>query len=517
VIRSTIRAALATLLVATSAPAELLPTSEADRFRTETRAFIEDALTKLETVPGMAMAVVIGDEAILVDGFGMADVEAGLPATAETVYYIASVTKPFTALAATLLDDRGELDLDDPLADHLPGVRMDPVLVPEKVRLRDLLTHTSGIDNGPIANRLAATGDHDPATLWWLLGKSEPTEGAPLGTFRYTNVGYNILGLILDRERDRPWQDLLRDEIFAPLDMTRTTAYMSRVAEEGWPFAPPYNSVWPESERRLYLEKTDETMQSAGGLVTTAHDLARFLELQLNQGRIDRESILPSRVIARTHEPLVETDDGRPPFGQTAYGLGWSHGTWLDETVLSHAGGFAGYFARVSFMPELGIGVAVLANDGGLGSRLAEFTGAWVYEWWMDVPADERRSAAMLAGIIGQRADIQARVDAELAKRAERTWRLARPFEAYAGTYVNERWGTVHVMVEKGAPVVRMGNLHCTATPYTKDETMRIELVPGQGEVIRFESDGTAVVRLIWDEDVFLREDDPDSASAPGS
>ncbi len=501
-------------LMAVPLLADTRPVADAEAFRLEASELLTTTLRNLEVVPGIIIAVVIGDEVVLAEGYGTADRENGVPSTGETIYYIASATKPFTALTSAILDHRDVIDLDDPLSKHLHGTTLNRALTPDKVRLRDLLSHTSGINNNPIATRLAFTGEHDPATLWWLLGKSEPMEDAPLGTFRYTNVGYNIIGMILDRETEKPWQDLLRDEIFQPLGMHRTTAYASLPKREGWPQAAPYFGLHPDGIQRLYLQKTDETMQSAGGMMTTAEDLAQFLELQMNDGKVDGHQIVPASVIRRTHEKLADVDEGRPPFGQSGYGLGWSHGSWQDKTVLYHNGGFAGFFSTISFMPEAGIGVAVVTNEAAMGGRLAGAACGWAYDWWLDTPEEDRSAEAMITQFADMRSQIVERVGIDLAKRAEREWQLSRPREAYAGSYMNELYGTVDIELQEGELAVAIGNLHCISTPYTKPETMPIELVPGQGEVIAFELAEGRVERLIWDDDVFQRVKDTAATEA---
>ncbi len=91
------------------------------------------------------------------------------------------------------------------------------------------------------------------------------------------------------------------------------------------------------------------------------------------------------------------------------------------------------------------------------------------------------------------------------ASRAKRRWTLSQLFEAYAGTYVSPRYGTLVVTVEDGAPFLRIGNLWAAATPFTRPERMRVEFIPGRGEVIGFELDGDRVVRARYDDDVFER------------
>ncbi|MCZ6679967.1 MAG: serine hydrolase [Candidatus Poribacteria bacterium] len=120
--------------------------------------FIEKAFA-LDLTPGMAVAVVQGNDVIYAKGFGYADLETQRRVTPETMFYIASTTKSFTAFAAALLDSRGELDLDKPISQYLPNLRLQLPLSADDITMRDLLTHTHGIENGgPVTFRTAFSG-----------------------------------------------------------------------------------------------------------------------------------------------------------------------------------------------------------------------------------------------------------------------------------------------------------------------------------------------------------------------
>ena len=124
-------------------------------------------------VPGFAAAVVRGDETVYARGFGYADREAGLEATADTPFYLASVTKPFTSLLITLLAQEGALSLDDTLADLFPDLAFAPAIRPGEVTVRHLLLHTSGLRNDPIVFRTAQTGT--PSSCVGSLAKPRST------------------------------------------------------------------------------------------------------------------------------------------------------------------------------------------------------------------------------------------------------------------------------------------------------------------------------------------------------
>ena len=294
-------------LMISMATAQIADSVEA--FATAADQFIGGALDAVGVVPGVAVAVVHGDEVVYLRGFGLADREADLDATPEALFYIASSTKSFTALAAALLDARGELDLDASLAHYLPMVDFDPAVKADSVTLRHLITHTAGLSNDAIVFRTAFSGEHTPEVLLKAMEATKPSK-TPRGAFAYTNLGYNILSLILDRETGMPWQDLLREMIFEPMAMNRTTAYASLPRQEGWPVAAPYFGLHPDGIMRLYLEKHDNTMQAAGGLLSTAADLARWVEVQLNDGRLDGRQVFPAAVIrARYDNAMFERQE----------------------------------------------------------------------------------------------------------------------------------------------------------------------------------------------------------------
>ena len=495
--------AAAVLLTSSSAFAERRPLSDADAFVQETNAWADATLEALGVVPAFALAVVVDDEVVLAEGYGTADRELGLAADADTQFYIASSTKPFTALLAAIHDARGTIALDSPLAHHLDGAALAPELVPDQVRMRDLLTHTSGIDNGPIGFRVAYSGDHDPETLWALLPRSTAMEEAPLGTYRYTNVGYNLYTMMLDRETGTRWQDQLQQHLFAPLGLERTTAYVSRGEAHGWPSAAPYFGLDPNGIHRYSLQKKDNTMQSAGGLLTTARDAGRWLEFQLNHGRLDGRQLVDAEIVRRTHEKLVDASGPSLGFDQTGYGLGWSHGTHRERTVLSHGGGFAGFRSVLSFMPEAGIGVAVMVNESSAGTKLVSIAAHRAYDWWLGEELGE--IDAQVAGMAEKVDVFRERVRADREKRGAREWQLARPNAAYTGSFFNELYGTITVEETGDGLSVRLGNLHCEGEAFTKPETMRVELVPGTGEVFSFLPVEGPVETIHYDGEDFAR------------
>ena len=149
----------------------------------------------LELAPGMAVAVVHNDDVVYLRGFGFADVETRRRVTPDTVFYIASATKPFTGTAVAILDKQEKLDLDGSLGSYLRRATYHEDIDPESITLRQLLNHTHGIINsGPVTFRVAFSGEHDPELLCELLRH----HGSCDRQFKYGNIGYNVASMAMD-------------------------------------------------------------------------------------------------------------------------------------------------------------------------------------------------------------------------------------------------------------------------------------------------------------------------------
>jgi len=454
--------------------------------------FIERAYD-LTLAPGLAVAVVRGDSVVLLQGFGYADVARGRPVTPETVFYIASATKPFFGLTAAILDARGELSLDRSLADYLPNARMHDGLSSESITLRDLLTHTHGIGNdGPLTFRAAYSGAGSHAEMVALLAKHAP---APEGrAFRYGNIGYNVASLATDRALGKGWKDVLADVLFAPLGMANTTGYVSRVPHDR--LAMPYG-VEPVGFAEEYYAKGDENMHAAGGLVTTATDLATWLEVHINRGRLNGRQVLPAEAFDEAHRALAPETGSFREFTREGYGLGWHVGHYDGDVLLHHFGGFNGFHAHLSFMPERRIGIAVLVNDASLGASLAELVARYAYDLLREKPGlDEKYDQALRDYAVAART-VRQRVAADRARRASRPQTLPRPLSAYAGTFANPDYGAVTFTVVGDRLEATMGPLWSKVEVYDANrEALRVELTGG-GSVVQYAFDGQGQARSI--------------------
>jgi CubicO group peptidase (beta-lactamase class C family) len=455
-------------------------------------AQIRKTLQAFPDLPAIAIVVIKDDRPIFVRAYGMADKEAGIKADTDTLFYIASSTKSFTALAASMLDKEGKIKLSEPFTKYTPGIRFKND-IPDKITIRDLLTHTSGLRNGPLTNRFAYTGQIDSREIDHVFAEGTSFNDASFGKYNYTNLGYNIYGLAFNYQLHKKWQDLLQERIFAPAGLKHTTAYVSTARAKKFKIAAPYVIDTDAADAgkmvRSQLEKTDDNMQSAGGIFMSVSDLGRWLNLNMNGGKLGGKQIVPADLIRNAQTGYTKSTRNEPPFsGDGEYGLGWQIGKYRDEKVIYHHGGYPGYRSHVSFMPERKVAVGVMVNNDALGGRLADMLAAYGYDWWLRTENLESDYAKQLEETVKAFENRRQGIAAEAAQRAKREWQLTKPFTEYAGQYRNDLLGTIEIVAKEKGLAVRMGNINTVATPFTQKDTIRVVMLPGgNGEVIGFE------------------------------
>ena len=300
--------------------------------------------TGLDDVAGLAVAVVRDDECV-VRGFGVRDVDTQEPVTAETMFHLASVSKPFVATALVPL-----VDLDAPVTRWVPELELADGRADE-VTARLLLSHTSGLPD------VTDYGWHDPrldddalaelvrSMSGWRL-RSEPGT-----TFAYSNAGYELLGLQLARAAGTTFEQAVRRELLSPLGMERSTFLRGEVPADlaasphvAMPLTVP-GDAYPYTRRHA----------PSSTLHSSAAELSRWLHAHLDGPGPQVDPGLRELL----WRPVVHV--GEPPWDEQQ-ALGWAVGSHGGHRVLSHSGADPGFGARLALVPERRTGVAVLAN-----------------------------------------------------------------------------------------------------------------------------------------------------------
>ena len=318
-------------------------------------------------IPGLSIAVVNRDGVIYARGIGFRDVEKGLRATPRTSYCVGSVTKSFTALAIMQLAEKGVLSLDDPVEEYVP-LKVRPF--GEQVRIWHLLTHSSGIPALAYAEALIRNVVGDEKT-WVPLASPEDVltfmsdaegwvECRPGERFFYLNEGYVLLGHVIEKASGMRYEEYVRESILKPLKMERS--YFSREefdADEDK--ATPY-LIDKEGARRASTYPFG--ISADGGLISNAMDLANYLRMFLNRGEFEGSRLISEESVKEMEEPRVKLP--YELFGNEAYGYGWSiTPDFLGRKLVGHSGSVLVSTAYVGYLPEEGVGIAVLANLSG--------------------------------------------------------------------------------------------------------------------------------------------------------
>jgi D-alanyl-D-alanine carboxypeptidase len=306
-------------------------------------------------VAGVSVAVVKGRDTILAKGYGLADIENEVPASAKTVYRIGSITKQFTSAAIMRLVDDGKLSLDDTLGKLLPSAT--PAW--RGVTLRRLLNHTSGIRSytgiGPRWQRRWRE-DMSPDTIVGLV-RDDTLDFKPGAQWRYNNTGYVLLGMIIERASGKPYATYLEEEFYKPLGLSQTY-YCSQK-----PIIKHRAQGYQRANRQLanaeYLSMTQPF--SAGALCSTVGDLVAW-QRALVGGKVVRPA---SYAAMTTPESL---GDGKP----LTYGYGLGVGTFEKRRRVSHGGGINGFNTELAYYPDDTLHVVVLANTESNPTRLAD-------------------------------------------------------------------------------------------------------------------------------------------------
>ncbi|HJQ25050.1 MAG TPA: serine hydrolase [Blastocatellia bacterium] len=321
-------------------------------------------------------------------GYGMANYELNVANTPQTAFRLGSITKQFTAMAIMMLQERGKLSVSDPICKHLENC---PAAW-QPITIRHLLTHTSGIPNYtsfPGFFEKNATQPYTAASLVDLF-RDKPLDFQPGEKFNYSNSGYHLLGLIIEKVSGAGYATFLRDNIFAPLGL-KSTGYddtRALVANR----ASGYQWAGKAFVNAPYLNMT--IPYSAGALYSTTEDLLTWDKALYTEKLVSRKSL------DEMFTPFREAAPG------TGYAYGWSIGKKFERQVIEHSGGINGFSTDIVRFPAERVTVIVLSNNQGFeASKAANDLAAIVFGAPYRVPAERQAIAvapATLEKYVGQ-------------------------------------------------------------------------------------------------------------------
>ncbi|MGI8427359.1 MAG: serine hydrolase domain-containing protein [Actinomycetota bacterium] len=278
---------------------------------------LEEMREKLR-IPGLALVIVKDGSIVYLKGKGYRNLEERLPATEDTLFAIGSTSKAFTALLVLMAVEEGKLALEDSPKKCLPYFSLKDPEADQKIMLRDLLTHTSGLDRTDLG---LMTGKLSKEQVIRLAGRAEPI--AKLGQeFHYNNVMYIAAGECVAAVMGKPYPELLRERIFDPLGMKDANASIAKTLTLP-AHAVGYHEFGEQRERRpLPMHLRSYIAAGAGGINASARDMGQWLRLLLGRGAVDSQRLISERNFARLWQPYIAA--GPSP---TASAGAWISGT----------------------------------------------------------------------------------------------------------------------------------------------------------------------------------------------
>lgn len=322
-------------------------------------AFVRDQMQR-HGIPGLALALVDGEQIVHVGGYGKAD-QSGRAVTPQTPFVLASASKPLTALAIMQLVEAGKVALDAPLQRYIPEFRMADPVASRQITVRHLLQHTSGIPEvGCQSNRFGAK------TLADFVAALQTVElDAPVGARHfYCSGNYNILGYLIERVAGQSYADYMQAHVFTPLAMRHSFTDEQAAQQAGlaqgyhWLFGAPVPSDYPYEVAQM----------PSGFLIASAEDMAHFLIAQLNGGRFGAASVLSAPGIAAMQAPGVAVGES-----QDTYGLGWRTTTLGGVPVIAHPGDHSNFHTLIFMEPASRRGAVLLMNAQNMLAQFGAF------------------------------------------------------------------------------------------------------------------------------------------------
>jgi len=320
-------------------------------------AYFKDTFAKYSQI-GASIGVVSEGKLAATFNYGFASSKNKQAISETTVFQVASVSKAFTAAGVGILVDRGLLNWDDFVIDHLPSFRLYDSYATSHFQVKDLLCHHNGyntFDGDLLWYETSLSAQEVVASFSKLAPKHEIRD-----EYGYSNIMLVAAALLIEEVSGKSWEDFVELEIFTPLGMINSTTHYEA-------FLSKSNKAVPHIEKQEDVFRNYLNAKGAVGVKTCVQDLTKWITMWLNNGTVNGKTLLKEetvRFITKAHTPTPTTsrDDITGTYFKAA-GLGWFVKDYKGHKLVSHSGGLPGLILNVEFIPDLNAGVIVLTND----------------------------------------------------------------------------------------------------------------------------------------------------------
>jgi CubicO group peptidase (beta-lactamase class C family) len=374
-------------------------------------------------------------------------------------------------------------------------VRWNPAVHAETLTLANFLSHTHGINDNAVVQSAAFTGAIPEARWPELIALDSP---APTKDLVYSNFGYNVAAMVIDAIMPEGWRRFLERNVYLPAGLRDTYTRVSgidrkRIAMPARMFAGGGYATEP-------FYKTDRTMNSAGGHLSTLHDLARWTIVQMDSGVIDGRRIFPATAVALSHKLIAKhTREAARKFAyfdREGWASGWDIGTYEGEPMVSRFGSYSTTRSHLSFLPQRRIGVVAMSSGGF--SVLTDVIAAFAYDLEAGRADARERADARLKELRTRLAQTPMSIARQDSTRAARQRQpLGHPLQDFAGRYENPGFGAIVFSLRNNQLSYRWGDVYGPVEIYNgPKQQLRIEIA-GSGSVATFDFPGTGPARSV--------------------
>jgi CubicO group peptidase (beta-lactamase class C family) len=313
-------------------------------------AFVEDVMERLE-IPGLAIAVTQGNEVVYTGAFGVRNLETGEPIVPESLFHMASVSKPFVATAVMQLVEKGKVDLDERVVAYLPYFELADERSGQ-ITVRQMLNHTSGMPDVEDYEWGSPQLDEGAAERYVRSLATQEMIAAPGERWRYSNMAFDTMGDLIAKVSGLPFEVYVKENILDPLGMTTSTFLYPETPPERrttghvWRLGPAVSDVYPYNRRHA----------PSSTLNSSVLEMTRWARANLNRGVLDGRRILPEESYEVLWTPSAEVSD------DTRVGLSWFLGQHQGSRTIGHGGSDTGFRSDIILLPDEGIGVVIASN-----------------------------------------------------------------------------------------------------------------------------------------------------------
>lgn len=447
-------------------------------------AYVEGAMRDW-VVPGAAVAIVKDGKVVHLKAYGVRSVLSKKPVTTDTIFYLASLTKGFTAALMSRLVDEGKIQWEDKVQKYLPDFEIADKGAAADFTIEDLLSHRSGLP-GFAADSLVETG-WTAEEIYKALPKI-PLKEAFRSTYNYQNVFPGIAGWVAAKVTGKPLSLLYEDYLFTPLQLDHTSIGQDGLTggESLWVRLKKKVAAYFSDYSEQYSQLNGQPVQVVGGnnslycfeasrgINASIADMAKWAIFQLNEGVAAGKSIISPANLQRMRSPHINV--GAPQGGRLfpkervtniEYGMGWFIHDYNRLQVVGHMGGMTGTRSIIALVPSEKVGIVVLSNMGGMRvSLFPEAIRSKFLDLYLKLPDPHDWSKEL----VGETKIFLNKVEqARLAHRLQNP-RAAHKQKIYVGTYINDLYGPLTITAEKDRLFLNYRRLKVDLSHWNADE-----------------------------------------------